>query len=185
QRTEWGRTHFLAKVGFALAESKLRSFAEGRFDPREWHSPFPGPHQKTNEIVEQGNQAGLDTTPPPHLLSSIAGAIGVDGAAAPTAAGSPSRRGERAVDAPDYLPLDEWESYTKTFIKRFQLDEGQKTSATAILKEMRGRAEIYRRGHATEREAMATPLRELFDEFRSRLDGLLTESQRQLSRSGR
>ncbi len=206
QRRRWGRDHFYAKLGLSLAQAKLRSFAAGGFDPREWHQPLPGPYLEDREIISKAKKAGLDTTLPPDLISGVAAAIGVGRTPtqSPAPVAGPSRPQQREDD---YVPLDKWESYTKQFIKRFQLDEGQQTAAMAVLKEMRERATSYRdahrqamrqaekdlrsargqaRGHVqAELNELQAPLDRMFEEFRARLDGLLTESQRRLSGSAR
>jgi len=200
QRKRWGRDHFMFKMGFNLAEAKLRDFARGNFDPSKWHDIMPGPHQRADEVLSQAKDAGMNTTPPPSLLGSAVGGVGAGRPPGPMA-GAPGRtKSVRPSEA--YVPLDRWQGYTQTFIKRHQLDEGQKTSAMAILREMRTRAKKYGDGRAAERarlkklhgkssgadraaakaelDRLEGPLRELFEEFRTRLNQLLTESQREL-----
>lgn len=200
QRKRWGGDHWMFKMGVKLAEAKLRSYARGRFDPAEWHTPTPGPHQRSDEILSQAKDAGMSTTPPPSLLGGIIGSIGASRAPGPMT-GSPGRA-KSVPPSEAYVPLDRWQGYTQQFIKRHQLDEGQKTAAMSILKEMRTRAKKYGDGRAAERarlkklhgkasgadraaakaelDALEGPLRELFEEFRTRLNELLTESQREL-----
>jgi hypothetical protein len=131
--------------------------------------------------------------------------VGVQ-AADPT--GGPLRLGSGTSDgSPDrqdgYAPLDKWQSHTQRFIKRYGLDEGQKTAAMSILKETRSRAKAYERSHKKElgrlRKAVRkakgqvksrrlaelaevdAPLQEIYEELQTRLDNLLTVSQRELT----
>jgi hypothetical protein len=204
QTARWDRDHFTFRLGYALAEAKLRSFAQGRFDPREWRTPLPGPHQTEAEIMQGARKSGF------YVFPLGVGPANLPGAAAEGASQTPSKGGGtvqvgRSADTgrgPDetYVPLDQWENYTKKFIARRQLDEGQRTSAMTIMKEMRERALGYRNAHRddyarlqkasahgkgeaaadlkAELAELDRPLQELFKEFRDRLDQLLTESQR-------
>jgi len=205
QRAKWAREHFVFKLGYGLAEAKLRSFAAGRFDPREWHTPLPGPYQPKDEILTQAERAGMNTRQPLDPFNRVIGGMGRRIVPPGPGASWSRRRFDRASEA--YLPLDRWEAYTHQFIQRFELDQGQRTSAMAILKEMRQRARDYRKRHARELsrvrsslrrakgderarlrdefDELERPCRELFDEFRGRLDRLLSESQRALRGSGR
>jgi hypothetical protein len=203
QVNRWGRDQFQFRLGFTLGEAKLRSWAEGRFEAREWHAPLPGPHQGEERIRQQAAQAGLQTQPPPEpVIYSLPGAMGQAARVAPPMIGSDPGRRNTGATPEAYLPLDQWESHARRFIAQHQLDEGQKTSVMAILKEVQGRARAYRRSHRHDYDrlekilrqskgddiegaradlaALDGPLREQFEEFCRRLDGLLTDAQRRL-----
>lgn len=209
QRTRWGRDHFKFKLGYALAEGKLRSYAQGKFQAREWHQMLPGPYQEEREVMAAAKREGLDTDLPPDLASPVI--TQMDHGALTHPPTGPPRLGQSAArqhgpSRQQALPLDKWEGYTKQFIRRYELDEGQSTSAMAILEEMRARAVAYRdrrgpeiarlqaqlrqaRGEARSRlraalQELERPIGTMFDEFRDRLDGLLRESQRELTRPG-
>jgi hypothetical protein len=202
QRTKWGRDHFYAKMGFALAEAKLRSYAQGQFEPKDWinplggqwRDPLPGPYQRNEDIIAAAKKAGMETRLPPTLLGGIFEALDTR-----------SRVATTTEPADDYVPLNKWERHTKRFIRRYDLDEGQKTAALAILKELQQQAETYRASHSKDftrlsralRKAkgeaqtnlrielteLERPLHHLFEELQTRLDSLLTESQRELTAS--
>jgi len=204
QIAHWGRDHFQFRLGCTLAEAKLRSYAAGRFDSREWGVglPLPGPHQGEQEIFQQARQAGLSTTPPPSLISAWGSPR--RSTTGPGLQGLGSQRGrsgpQPAGSSVESVEPDQWEAYLQKFIVAYRLDEGQKTSAAAILKDVQGQAQTHRQNHALEYARLAralaaasseevsrlqadlaaldTPMRELFEEFKNRLDQLLNESQR-------
>lgn len=209
QRAKWARDHFGAALGWRLAEAKLQSFAEGKFTARDWRIPFPGPHQRAEEITGQAKAAGLDTTPPPEVLGNVVAGQGArPGQAVPSPGGQtgPGQNGTKQDSGQgNYVPLDKWQSCVRQFISRYGLDEGQKTSAMAILNESRRLAQSYekRRGKelselrqkvrtasgpskarlAAELSELERPLQEMYTEFQTRLDNLLTASQRELTAS--
>jgi hypothetical protein len=208
QRNQWRKAYFVFKLGFDMGESKLRSVAQGNFDMRELYSTWPGAQHGKEKIIEQARSAGIDPTPPPGLERTAVSEVGneVAGTAGPQDEAPPSGRGAVTVN-PSFVPLDRWQNYTRRFIVRHRLDEGQKTSAMAILKEVRDRASAYRRSHENDfqrlheaiRKAqgdaktglqdelaqLERPLQELYDEFSGRLDQILTEAQRRAADSGR
>lgn len=210
QRAKWARDHFVEGLGFTLAERKLQSFAEGKFDVREWQARRqerrrPGAKRGPARIMEEAKKAGLDTEPPADLGDNVVADVGTQSAEQPASTVIGPRRTQtppRSSAAESYVPLDKWQSHAKQFIKRYGLDEGQKTSAMAILKETRARAQGHSKRHAREiqrlrkglRKAkgagkarlserlaeLEAPLREIFEEYQERLNQILTESQRQL-----
>jgi hypothetical protein len=211
QRAQWRRAYFIFKLGFDVGEAKLRSLAQGRFDPRELFKAWPGPHRAQEAIIAEAKQAGLVSGMPPKAEASAIGEVGRE-VAPSTAPAMPGARGQK-IPAPSgdsgerFIPLDRWQTYTKQFIGRYRLDEGQKTSAMAILKEVRERADAYRKARqkdfsrlekslrttqgdtraAAQAELMELerPMQVLFEELRARLDQILTESQRQSGTSAR
>jgi len=211
QRTQWRKAYFVFKIGYDMAEAKIRSLSHGNYDPREFYSELPGPHRGPTAIKEMAQKAGISTEPPPEAQRTMIGEIGTSpGRRAPSFVSeipAPQPSLPVIVSAERTVPLDQWQGYLKDFIIRHRLDEGQKTSATAILKETRDRAFEYRKSREREfvqleellrapetasradlRVELATleqPIQELFDEFRSRLDQLLTEEQRQAGTGGR
>ncbi|MFO0972735.1 MAG: hypothetical protein U1A27_04745 [Phycisphaerae bacterium] len=92
-------------------------------------------------------------------------------------------------------PLDEWDRHVDGIAQRYKFDDGQKAKAQAILKDLRTRAEQYRRSRGDEFErvkkieavtvreqelkALNKPLDELFAELKERLDELPTQAQRE------
>jgi hypothetical protein len=206
QAARWGRDHFTFRLGYSLGEAKLRSFAEGRFDPREWRTPLPGPHQSEQDIMQGARKAGFYVFPLGVGPANLPGAAAGEVSQTPTAprAGVGARRSADVGKGEDetYVPPDQWESYTKKFIAQRQLDEGQRIAAVSIMKEMRQRATDYRKAHRSdyarlqqaltrgeggptadvkaELSDLDRPVQDLFKEFRDRLDQLLTESQRRL-----
>lgn len=209
QTAHWGRDHFQFRLGCTLAEAKLRAYSEGRFDASEWTMPLPGPHQGEQEIFQQARRAGLSTTPPRSLISSWSSMGRSTTASALQRLGSQGGRSgsESYGAATESVEPDQWEAYLKKFISVHRCDEGQKTSGLAILKDVQGRAQAHRQEHAPEYARLAravlgasgdevsrcqdelmaldAPVVNLFEEFRGRLDQLLTESQRRQADTGR
>jgi hypothetical protein len=98
-----------------------------------------------------------------------------------------------------------WDGYVEGFIKDYELDEGQITTARSILKEMKERAAAYRRAHKaefdeTEKKAadalkaadrqkhraaieeerkLSQPIGEMFGELKERLDKIPRPAQRE------
>ncbi len=200
QRAKWRRDYAVFKVGCAMGTAKLRGWAQGGFRQAEWSKPFPGPHLGPDNVLAQAKKEGVDTTPSSSVMGPV---VDLRNRPSPATLAPGNRLSSRIQSTPSndgYVPLDRWQSYTKQFVKRYHLDEGQATAAMAILKEMRQRADNYRRGHGKEfarlgkelhaskgdeRErvraelvALEGPLQALFDELRDRLDNLLDESQR-------
>lgn len=92
-------------------------------------------------------------------------------------------------------PLNPWEKYVRDFIKNHELSSSQETAALGILKDIQARAvpigrtvaqrktEIEQITDAAEKtkrlKDVDKPLDDLFAEMKTRLDGLLTATQRQ------
>lgn len=202
QLAHWGRDQFQFRLGCTLAEAKLRSYAAGHFDPSEWGMLLPGPHQGEQEIFQQARRAGLSTTPPQSLFSPWgAGGLSTSGPAFQRSGNQAGRSGPNPpAPAVESVEPDQWEAYLHKFIIAHRLDEGQKTSAAAVLRDVQERAHTHRQRHAPEYARLAralvpasdqevprlkadlatldAPIREMFEEFKSRLDQLLGESQR-------
>jgi hypothetical protein len=199
QRKVWRNAYFRFRLGFTLAEAKFRSWSRGKFDRTELGKPFPGPHRGPHATTRFATEAGLDITPPPHVRDPVLGEMD-DASRRPPDTDEPEDAAKTDGSKRRYVPLDRWQSHTKQFIKRHGLDEGQKTSAMAILKDIRRRANTYEelhgaeikrlkkslskaRGDARERlgnelSELEQPLVSLFEELRARLDELLTKSQK-------
>lgn len=114
------------------------------------------------------------------------------------------------VATPPIHPEDEssWERYVREYCAVFDFDGAQKKSARAILAEQTARAANFRRAHADriarleaviQRETDLTrktdlskelrselaPIGDMFEELKTRLDGLLTTEQRKRSPAAR
>ena len=126
--------------------------------------------------------------------------VGPRGTKVPPIGGGPS------LAAPAYTLESEWERYVRKFIADYRLDATQKTTATAILQDLKDQAARYRKTHQkelTEAEGMVRsaqlakpfdkdnlqqvkkiryylnkPFDDWFVELKSRLDQLPTEKQR-------
>ncbi len=116
---------------------------------------------------------------------------------APPAPGVPPARGYAAIPAappPPPAPPDPWTQYVQQFIATYRLDNAQQAQAGSILQELEGRAGEYRGAHKFDYEAAAQiedktrrtargqaldkPLSEMFEELKTRLMTLPTETQR-------
>ena len=198
QRRILRKAYFEFGLGLKLAEAKVRSWAKGKFDRYEFEKPFPGPHHGPHATTRFAKQAGVDINPPPEIESDVLAEVGHTKNEADGMPGQPEDTEDAESDR-RYIPLDRWQSYTKAFIKRHHLDEGQKTSALAILADVRQRARNYEQAHTKELKQLRRtvrkskgeertrvqedlneleqPLHELLDELRSRLDETLRERQ--------
>jgi hypothetical protein len=202
QVAHWGRDQFQFRLGCTLAEAKLRGYAAGRFDANEWGLSLPGPHQAEQDIFKQARQAGLGTTPPKSYISPWSPRPASTSPSALQRLGTQSGRPGADPSAPttESVEFDQWGAYLQKFMAMYRLDEGQKSSAIAVLKDVQGRAHAHRQKQAPEYASLAralsaangeelsrlqadltaldAPIRELFEEFKGRLDQLLNESQR-------
>ena len=163
-------------VGMELFEQKLRTWQEGRYVRDElWKQPY-WERRREREAAPDAEQRQA-----------------ADAAQAESAPARPDAESE-------VVPLDKWESYVVTFVRKYSLDAEQTTSAWTIMGDLRARADRYRDRHSAEyariedklaesdteareplvarREALDEPLARLFEELKTRLERLLTEAQR-------
>lgn len=86
-----------------------------------------------------------------------------------------------------------WEAFVEMFCREFQLDEAQRATAFSVLRDVQGRRDRYLAGRAEDIEAaqqlgdsrfrrerldqLMRPLRNLYEELRTRLDRIPTSSQ--------
>lgn len=203
QRSRWGKDYFRVSLGYTMVQAKLRSYSKGGFDPKEWSKTPANPNLGPLQYAKIAEQLGMDTSTPPHIENPIIGAMSTE-RIGPDERLGPDRAGQVGKDADGsggrYVSLDRWQAQTRQFIKDYDLDEGQKTAAMAVLKEVRQRARAYHKTHrkdidrlrrsarkakgqartriSAELGELERPLHQLFEEFRSRLDEILDETQR-------
>jgi hypothetical protein len=197
KRWDEDHTHFYKDMG--SVETELGQLSRGRFDPTSWRPLWRKPSAESRLPTQPAVASGSSS---PGEGAAMPSAPGAGRAAGPIRLGSDdATRAARPEALRQAAPaLDAWESYVKQFIERHKLDPGQTSSALAILKDMKHQASRYRLTHRDEilrleravveadPEARTTiqrqlnellaPINQLFDELRSRLDALLTESQR-------
>jgi len=106
----------------------------------------------------------------------------------------PQGQPERTSPAAPAPPVHPWDAYLKTFIAKYELDDGQRTAAESILRDAKER-EATIRGHQVDARNKAqslvdsqakaealkqldAPINELFSELKTRLKALLTATQR-------
>jgi hypothetical protein len=91
--------------------------------------------------------------------------------------------------------LGPWERYVDAFIRVFDLDEAQQTTARSILRELQARRNEYQQTHRDEFQALrdaedhkerseisaelTPPIRAMFDELKARLDRIPRPAQRE------
>ena len=108
--------------------------------------------------------------------------------------------GNKQPAVSDPQPLHPWEKYTRDFIRVNRLNEAQSNAALSILRDVRVRAEQMDHANANRvaaanqmpdkiaREKRLSEINQsiehLFDELKSRLDGLLTAAQRAAKERG-
>ncbi len=208
QVERWDRDHQGYRQGKSQLATQIDKLARGQFDPRQWRTPFPKPGPEDRMPVRPstpspgGQSDNGAARADGSARSTDRAASGRRGATGPPRYGSKDLSGRTGVIGSGGVarPLDAWESYVKQYIKRHGLDAGQTNAAMAILKELKDRGKSYRLKYRAElkrlERAVAAadpaarprfqaqldqvrrPIDELFGELRSRLDGLLTESQR-------
>jgi hypothetical protein len=106
--------------------------------------------------------------------------------ATPTPSGDRANVGASSRPVVAYDPTDEdaWLRYVRDFIRRYDLDDEQSTTAWAVLGDLRARTEAHRA--AIEHEAAGAPAEirmvpiyeRLFEELKTRLERIPTEDQR-------
>jgi len=170
-----------ARTGMKLAQTAIEDMQDGILDPEGWSQRFRdaglGPRRRRDR-GERGGPAGPTTR-------------------------NVERRDERDATAPDHElepSLSDWEKYVAGFIRRHGLDDGQTTSALAILQDLQARRDQYLhsvsdRVTLLERQLDSTedpqaqadiekqltdidePLDEMAEELHRRLKALLTAAQ--------
>ncbi len=177
QRARFEIKALKARAALAMAAAKLQQWREGTFDTSEVWEP---------RVPDERRQARKERR---------------------------ARRAERRqriaeeteAAQPDQiaLELDRWQQYVADFIERYQLDEGQRTTALSLLAEVTARATEHRDRHrseiaalerrinnptddASERDSIKEelqrlygPIDELFAELARRLEPIPTQVQRQ------
>ncbi|MHC5111069.1 MAG: hypothetical protein ACYTHJ_14450 [Planctomycetota bacterium] len=165
------------------AETRIRRWAKGDFDPSEFVEPTPSMRRQRRKERDQRK-------------AEAAAAAAEEAGAEDKAAAEPT--------PPDFIAeeLSLWERYVSDFIQRFDLDEGQRATARSVLREMQSRASSYRDRHKTElaelelalaasdvsEESRASvenrirelygPVDDMFSELKKRVDTLPTSRQR-------
>lgn len=103
---------------------------------------------------------------------------------------SAKRLQKQRLAQPYFHPHDEttWERYVRRFIARYKLDEGQSDACHSILREMKARADAYRKAHRRELASIPktalpysqrlAPIRDMFEELKRRMDRIVTNAQR-------
>jgi hypothetical protein len=107
----------------------------------------------------------------------------------------PVKGGEAAAPLPTAPPLDEWDRHVAGVAGKYGFDEGQRTIARSILRDLKKRANQYRLTRATDiaRAELMTdararihalailnrPIDAMFEELKQRLENLPTAAQRQ------
>lgn len=156
-------------LGYQVAEAKLKDWRAGRFREEEWSG------------------AGQRRASPPAEEPKVASATEEEDLAGAEPTGK-------------YTPPSRWEAYLQRFTKTYELDKAQMTTAQSILQEMEERARSYEETYSRELEdireklpqlagkakeellaaqqRLRQPMIDMFDEFRKRLDDLLTAEQR-------
>ncbi len=157
----WDRDYRGLVLGKVAVEAELARLAQGKFDPRHWHQPFPKPPRDARMPVRPTSPGAVGPQP-----GQPAGGVGRSAArgnrfiARRGGTVGPPRYGEKPPVTVERVsggsvrtrPLTAWESYVKQFIKRHGLDKGQTNSAMAILEELQNQAKAYEAKH---REEMA------------------------------
>lgn len=195
--------------GLAMVDTQVARWKRGEFKPSDW--PLgPRRDNRRGSASRPSRQPSGPVSPtdardgsPPADSARAEPGMPPPG---PNRFTRPSRRPTPSVDAGDgrrEVQLDQWQAYVERFIRQHDLDEGQATQAMAILKDIRQQASEYTNQYKgdidrIERELadadpdrrarlnaelaeIRAPLKELFDEMRQRLDGVLRSDQQRPS----
>lgn len=146
----------------ALIEKQREAWARGEWSPEDWGMEAAD----ADDESETASPAGAVPADATNAVRNVARAVAEDESS--------------------------WRKYVRLFIASHRLDAGQREAAYSILTELEDRADQYRRNHVDElgtvpldRRATDTayePIRAMFDEIKSRLNALLTETQRSAGR---
>jgi len=185
QKPKFERDVLKFSMAAQAIDQKLRQWEQGKFEEYEWWDPTWRVRQERRRRREAARAAARAHVQAPQ-----------------------ERPGSGPVETvvEQIVPLDKWERFVEQFIIRYRLDEGQRTTARSILKDLKERALAYRQRHADEfatidrklagaeaserqelldrRRELNGPIQDMFEELRDRLDGLLTSAQRQLGQEG-
>jgi len=204
QKIRWDRDFAHIWVGVGLVQAQLTRWKQGMFKPDEWPPRFASVSANPSSA-----HASVGTQPAMTQPTETAPGLQVAEPSTPTFNRFVPKQRESAnerrvkasvVDRSNVSP-DQWESYVRQFIRQHDLDRGQINQAMAILKDVRTRARQYReqsrhvideaetdrpygegRGRivaSRDEDLLREQLRDLFEELRDRLDGILRSSQRQ------
>jgi hypothetical protein len=207
QVKKWDADYQKYRLGKALALTEIGKLSRGEFNPSTWRHPMPKPkpdrklmpppsdRSKKAEAVADASGKSSGSTKGNRFK-----ARGGSQSGPPKIGQSDAVKGGVVVSSRAPRKLSAWESYVKQFIRKHDLDEGRTNSAMAILKDLQEQAATYEAKHKKELERLQKavtasdsavrprvqaqldelrrPIDELFGELRSRLDGLLTKTER-------
>lgn len=164
------------KAGVFMAEQKLKTWQSGEFAPKDFWEPTRSKRREMREERRQ-RQSQRQTEPVPRQ--------------------SESETGDQVA-----LELNAWERYVQEFIKRYDLDEAQRTTVLSCLSELKQRAIAHRdrrrdditrleqriAQHDGSKDDIAAieeqlvelygPIDDMFAELKTRLEATLTTEQR-------
>lgn len=191
-------------------DKSMATWEKGQWSPKDWGLEKDGVHVA---MAGTSGDSGKDASSSAKDSSSgdkkeAGGAAQATTPRGPSQAGGPPRIGEsggrfstRTTEDTSSLPDEtKWVAYVKDFCARYSLNQGQKTTAYAILKDLQEQAQAYRGSRGDEikrleeqirkassreeRSAAQGELREtlggiedLFEELKTRLDRIPSESQ--------
>jgi hypothetical protein len=185
----------------------------GEWQPSMWgldkdpiHAPLQAELEKrSGRAVMAGHRAPSEAGQPSSPTAPPPGPPPPRVARGPVRLGDQPAGGVQVTPRQPSAPLpdeDQWVAYVRQFITRYALDESQKSSAFAVLKDMQERAQNYRGSHSEEikrleeslkqakspeeRNSIQSELREalkgidqLFEELKTRLQSIPTAEQNQ------
>lgn len=163
-------------AGMTLAEHKLKKWESGEFDAREFWMPTPAERRKMREERRRQRAA---------------------------------RKGKTIVEEPEQVEEDQialelaaWDKYVEEFLRLYDIDEAQRTTALSCLSELKQRATAHRdlrrediaklekriKNHTGSKEDLAEikkqlselygPIDDMFKELKGRLAHIPTAEQR-------
>lgn len=117
-------------LGLKMAESRIRRLQSGDFEPtdfREFWQPTAAERKRRREA-----RAAADVDAKAEEMST-------------EESNAERKRADESNPAdPILAELDEWEKYVTDFVRLYQFDDGQRTTATSLLTELRLRAMTHR-----------------------------------------
>lgn len=179
QRVEFEVDALKLRVGLQWAQQKLEQWGEGEVDPDDLWTP-PGERRERRAELGRRREESKETA---------------------KSAGS----GEKAAGAEKDQVLQElelWDRYVQSFMRLYQLDEGQRDAVLSVLNEMKERALAHRERHREDIERLEErigsfsgsdeelealkkeltelygPIDDMFNELKERIEQIPTASQR-------
>ena len=201
----------MMKVDFNQYEERLGRWSKGGFDAKkDWVTKRPPARRTTAKPRGVKKPKPKVATPNPQVAQRPPGPAGPPKLGVQAAKEPGSVQG--GADDVELDPEHFWDIYVRDFSRKYRLDSGQRGQARAVLKDCKERARRHRDAHREEYERLHgrirqlrgsgadveargaanaeladldAPISDLFEELKSRLEGIPTTAQLQKYQQGR